>query len=234
MRRACAFAVLVVLVAACSSTTSSAIDGGCLVTDGGYEAGDAGFLLTPMNPPHQPEHACTTQQLSDYAQCQGAKNQSLCKQFEAGGSSTACSACMESKASDATWGVVVFDQQAASFNVEGCVDLALGQTATEKANGGAGSCGDLLHASYECQNEADAALCNACAGDASDCQQTVLVTACADQNSAVLDASGPCASLFSDAAPAAALACFPSTSITDPELQEVDWLMRVGAVFCGP
>ncbi len=227
MRRACAFASLFVLVA-CSSTATT-LDGGCLVADAGYEAGDAGGVIySPMNPPHQPEHACTTQQLSDYAQCQAMKNTSLCAQFQAGGTSTACSACIESQASDPTWGVIVINAQTGGFNVEGCVDLALGRPASGD------SCGDLLHRSYECQNQENAALCNACVGDAAACEQTVLVTACAADNDAVLNPSGPCAPLFSDAAPSAALACYPNPAITDPQTQEADWLTRVGAIFCGP
>ena len=216
---------------ACSSTSTTLDASTCLSDDSGYDA-DASPIITQMNPPHPPEHACTSGQLSDYAQCQGAKDETLCKQFESGGAGTACGACMESQASDPTWGVIVFNAQAGSFNVEGCVDLVLGEVGDAENP----TCGELLHESYECQNENNATLCNTCSDDASsECEQIVLTTACAAQNNAVLDPAGRCAALFSDAAQSPALACFPSLDDGDAaQQQEIAWLVRVGAIFCGP
>jgi len=186
--------------------------------------------LVPPNAPHQ--NKCTSQQTSDYAQCQAAKNTSLCKQFADGQSGQACRQCIETQASDQRWGVIVFQgTTSGTINVEGCVDDALGQTSKEKENGGTGSCGDLLHASYGCQDQA----CAACSGDdAQSCIDDAVSGGCKSYDQAVQSGTGPCSALLGDAAPAAASACFPDDTISDPTQRDVDWLTRIVGYMCGP
>jgi hypothetical protein len=191
----------------------------------GYQPG----TLTPPNAPHA--YKCTAQQTSDYAQCQGAKVTALCKQFADGQPGQACRQCIETQTTDSRWGVIVFSGSMGRPNVEGCVDDALSQTSKEKANGGAGSCGDLLFASYGCQEAA----CAMCTGDAANaCVSSALAGACKSFDQPVEATTGPCAVLLSDAPPADVGACFPDTAITDPTQQEVDWLTRIVGYMCGP
>ena len=198
---------------------------------------DAGTTSTTMTPPHPPhENKCTAQQIHDYAQCQGNQATDLCSQFGAGQPGADCGACIESQINAPTWGVVVFNGSTAVFNVEGCVDDALGQVSLELANQGPGSCGDLLHASYGCQESA----CSACTGtDFDSCDRQVLFAGddasaagvCAAANETVLTSS-LCAPLFS-ADGGDFTACFPDASLTSTN-QQVDWLSRIVTYMCGP
>lgn len=184
--------------------------------------------LTPPNPAHQ--NKCTGQQVSDYAQCQGAKNTSLCQQFADGQPGQTCRQCIETQSTDPRWGVLVFDGSKGTYNTEGCVDDALSQLAEEKASGGTGSCGDLLFASYGCQGAA----CGACKASAFDtCVSSAVDGVCKSYDALVESATGPCADLFGDAAPSAVRSCFPDASIADPKLQQVDWLERIVGFMCG-
>ena len=186
--------------------------------------------LVPPNPPHQDK--CTSQQTSDYAQCQAGKVTSLCQQFADGQSGQACRQCIETQSTDQRWGVIVFEGTTGTINVEGCVDDALAQASKEKENdGGTGSCGDLLHASYGCQDAA----CAACgAGDLQACVDEAVSGGCKSYDQAVQASTGPCSELSSDAAPAALSACFPDDSISDPTQRSVDWLTRIVGYMCGP
>jgi hypothetical protein len=186
--------------------------------------------LVPPNPPHQ--NKCTSQETSDYAQCQAAKDTALCKQFADGQSGQACRQCIETQSTDPRWGVIVFfGTTSGTINVEGCVDDALAQTSKEKAGGGTGSCGDLLHASYGCQDQA----CAACSGDdAVTCIGEAVSGGCKSYDQAVESQTGPCSALLSDAAPPAAAACFADETITDPTQREADWLTRIVGYMCGP
>ncbi len=227
---------------ACSDSSSTALDGSvCVSTDASLDGAipDGGIVYPAMNRPHPPEQACTQAELANYAQCQANKDTDLCKAFAVGGASATCGACLESQASDATWGVLVFNQQAGSFNIEGCVDLELNQVAQECNQGApnvpkACSCGEALHLSYECQEQANAQLCNTCTDSDSSalCASFDLAGLCASQDQAVMDPNGFCAALFSDAAPQGALDCFPDAAIVDPAAQELQWLETVGAIFC--
>lgn len=184
--------------------------------------------LVPPNPPHQ--NKCTSQQVSDYAQCQGAKQTSLCQQFADGQSGQTCRQCIETQSTDPRWGVIVFAGSNGTFNIEGCVDDALDQVAQEKASGGAGSCGDLLFASYGCQEAA----CGACQGSDFDaCVASALAGSCKSYDTPVESSTGACSALFGDAAPADSNACFPDTTITDSTQQQVDWLTRIVGYMCG-
>ncbi len=185
--------------------------------------------MMPPNPPHA--GACTTQQTSDYAECQGAKQTTLCQQFADGQSGQTCRMCIETQTTDPKWGVIVFAGSGDGvFNIEGCVDDALSETALEKSNSGAGSCGDLLHASYGCQEAA----CSACTGDdANTCSNEARTGGCAAYDTAVESPTGPCAALLGDAAPANVSDCYPDSTITDPTQQEVDWITRMVGYMCG-
>jgi hypothetical protein len=186
--------------------------------------------FVPPNPPHQ--NKCTSKEVADYAQCEGAGVTSLCSQFADGQSGQACRQCIETQASDARWGVIVFEGNSAGLiNVEGCVDDALAQTSKEKENGGTGSCGDFLFASYGCQDAA----CSACQDAAFDtCVESAIAGGCKSYDQAVSSVTGPCGVLLSDAAPPSANACFADPSIVDPTQREVDWLTRIASFMCGP
>ncbi len=185
--------------------------------------------LVPPNAPHA--NKCTAQQVSDYAQCQGAKISSYCTEFADGQPGQTCRACIETQSTDMRWGVIVFTNGNGSFNVEGCVDDALAQVQQEKANGGAGSCGDALFASYGCQQAA----CSACQSAAFDtCVASAAQGGCKSYGSLVESKTGPCGALLSDASPPDVNTCFPDTSISDPTQREVDWLTRMVGYMCGP
>lgn len=237
-------------VAACSSSDNNAQDASndaikhvdAYYGDGGYDApldaacgpvSVSSYQPTTMMPPNPPHAgACTQQQTSDYAQCQAEQDTTLCQQFADGQSGQGCRACIETQTTDPTWGVIVFQgSNNGTFNIEGCVDDALGDTSLEKASGGSGSCGDLLHASYGCQKAA----CAACTGDALDeCADEARQGGCSAYDTAVESTTGACALLLGDAAPDDASACFPNTSISDPTQQELDWIVRMVGYMCGP
>jgi hypothetical protein len=198
---------------------------------------DAGIPdLPPTHPPYQ--GACTSAQIADYAQCQGAKNTDLCTQFKPGGPGEACGKCIETPfdidGGTTAWGVIVFRGTTAFMNVEGCVNDALGTY----------DCGNALHKLYQCQD----LVCGGCTGtDFTNCQSESVAdpSYCAPFANAVdpcenmpADAgcvpTGPCTALLGDAGiPCAAQNCFPNTSISDPTSQQVDWLKRIVGYMCG-
>lgn len=242
--------VLLACAAACSASThepddASASKDGFVPSDASFDAtSDAPAMCGPVdvtgfqptalvqpNPPQQ--NKCTSQQTSDYAQCQAAKVTSLCKQFADGQTGQACRQCIETQSTDQRWGVIVFQgTMSGTINVEGCVDDALNQVSKEKESGGTGSCGDLLHASYGCLDEA----CAACANDDDDvsCVNDAVASGCKSYDQAVESTTGPCGALLSDAAPPSVAACFANDTITDPTQREVDWLTRIVGYMCGP
>ncbi len=192
----------------------------------------SGFQPTTMMPPNAPHaNKCSTQQVSDYAQCQGAKQTSLCQQFADGQPGQTCRMCIETQTTDAKWGVIVFEGSGNGvFNIEGCVDDALAETTLEKANGGAGSCGDLLHASFDCQDAA----CLACkADDYGTCTDSARLGVCKAYDTNVESTTGPCAPILGDAEPSNVKNCYPNPSISDPTQAEVDWLNRMVGYMCG-
>ncbi len=178
--------------------------------------------MHPPNPPHAGK--CTDQQAIDYASCEGG-NTSKCTQFGAGQPAEACGMCIETKKTDTKWGVVVFDGSSGLPNIEGCVDDALGEVSLEPK-----SCGQLLFASYGCQQAA----CGLCAGDALDaCVTASLTGGCVSYDQLVESDTGPCAALLGDAAPAAAASCFPDPKITNVAAQRADFLTRMAKYMCG-
>jgi hypothetical protein len=251
--RALTFVVFVLpVLAACPS--SGASDGGtdaaldaplaCQadagpVLDAG-DAGDAGQQIQDMNPTQPPyQNACSAQQIADYAQCQGAKNTDLCKQFMAGATGEACGKCIETPfeidGGTAVWGVIVFNGSTAFTNVEGCVNDALGTF----------DCGNSMHHLYQCEES----VCGGCTGsDFGNCEleSSMDPNYCRSFADAVNpceleppDAgcvqTSPCAPILGDAGiPCPASNCFPDASITDPTQQQVEWLQRIVTYMCGP
>jgi hypothetical protein len=178
--------------------------------------------MHPPNPPHAGK--CTDLQIADYAACEGGAT-AKCSQFGTGEPSAACGACIETKTTDATWGVVVFDGSNGTLNVEGCVDDALDQVNIEPA-----SCGQLLFASYGCQDAA----CALCAGSALDtCDDATLTGGCATYDAQVESDNGPCGALLGDAAPTDVGSCFPNPTITDVNAQRADFITRMAKYMCG-
>jgi hypothetical protein len=227
-------------------TSSSPSDAGLdAETDAALACGpiDASVFVPDTMPPPHPPHLgkCTPQQVSDYAQCQGAKVTDLCGQFKPGQPAADCGACIETQHDAPEWGVVVFSGSTALFNIEGCVDDALGQVALEvpiDAGPTGGSCGDRLHWSYACQEAA----CNTCTGgDFTRCDSEVLSAGddasppglCKPYDDLVSDPSSPCAPLFATPPPSDVANCFPDASITDAGPQLVDWLTRIATYMCG-
>jgi hypothetical protein len=188
--------------------------------------------LNPTHPAHQ--NACTAAQAQDYAQCQSKLNTDLCVQFKPSGTSAACGACIETPADapdggPGTWGVIVFNGPTAFMNVEGCVDVALGQTTNQNPP----SCGQLLHNLYTCE----AITCSGCSGsDFNTCELVSIQDfgVCKANDDAVSSTTGPCGVLASDVWPPDVTNCFPDTSITDTTQQQVDWLKRIVTFMCGP
>jgi len=209
VKRAIAIGIVVAGLAACDTTAG--LDAGLVpVTDAGIACGPVDVTLSgfdggspeTMRPPVGAHvGACSAAQVEDYAQCQGAKNTTLCPQFAPGGASAACGACIESPkqspdGAPSTWGILVFNASTgtASFNIEGCVDEALGQVQNENVQGGTGSCGDLLHDSYGCQEAA----CSSCTGSPIDTCPPVPIEDAGDAG----DADAADATLAADAADA--------------------------------
>jgi hypothetical protein len=241
--------VAAAVTASCSPASTTDAGAADAATDATLPCGGpvdvSDYVPEQMTPPHPPHLGkCSPTQVEDYAECQGAKVTSLCGQFAPGQPGYDCGTCVESQkyAPDGgpaeSWGVVVFNGSSAAFNVEGCVDDALGQVATEKANGGPGSCGDALHASYGCQDVA----CASCTDSVVDFDQCTSLSqrpgddasapgGCKPYDDAVQEA-GPCASVTGDAVPADVQACFPDASLSDPA-REVDWLKRIVQYMCG-
>lgn len=233
MRRLALALALPIAYAACtpSSVVDGGVDGAADVTfDGPLAcAADAGIPdggIETINPTHAPhQSACTPQQIADYAQCQGAKQTDLCTQFNAGQPAEACGKCIETPFTAAEWGALVFKGSTAFFNVEGCVNVALGQ------NGQPDSCGQALHDLYRCEE----IVCSACTGnDFALCELETVTDACASYDQTVFSPTGTCSVLTGDAAPPDAQNCFPDTSIKDPTQQEIDWITRIVGYLCGP
>jgi hypothetical protein len=194
------------------------------------------FVPGTMNPPiaaHQ--NACTPQQITDYAHCNSQFDTTNCNEFTSGQSGATCAACIESQAMAPTWGVIVFNGSTGDVNIGGCVDDVLGQVAAEP-----NSCGQLLFASYGCQNAA----CSGCTGDQFDqCDvlalsgavSPILATTCKSYDDQV-QSSPLCSALVNaDVLPADLGVCFPDSACdADPVTQEADWLARIACFMCGP
>jgi hypothetical protein len=182
----------------------------------------SGYAPTLMSPPATMSHACTSQELAAFATaCLGSSaSQQTCQSWQtAQGDAGTCLPCLFTLQSSAAWGPVVCSSSSCSVNTAGCVDLALAQVGLEKAKGGPGSCGDLVNASYGCQDYA----CGTCASsDFNTCVQSALANECKPYGDALDANNGPCAMLQGDAS--SPTVCFPSSDTDIPGFLNV---------FCG-
>ena len=255
VRRALRYTLLPAVLGCAASCGNDNI----LVFDGGDAAPDALLCgpvdsstyvpswMSPPNPAHQ--NACSPTQIADYAACNGLQDTSSCNQFmsdtpPAGVAPAACGQCIETNTTNATWGVVVFDESmmVGNVNIGGCVDDALGQTVTDA---GPATCGQLLFESYGCQY----AECGGCGGDEYNmCDILAVGGACKSYDAMVESASGACSALTADVITGDVTACFPDPTCCGPgrypcpqtcgmgtptsEQVEADWLTRIITFMC--
>ena len=146
---------------------------------------------------------CTDQDISDFDTACIASNatQQTCQTWESNASQS-CLGCLLTNQTDVKWGALVCTSTGCSFNVQGCVDLALGTVSQEQGQGGSGSCGDAINASYGCQEYA----CDTCSTtDFSNCANSAVANECASYVAPVESTTGVCANLNSSTQ---AQACF--------------------------
>jgi len=191
----------------------------------------SGYTPTPMSTPAVSQNACSPAEISDFVSaCYGTgSTQQTCDAWKAGEADAgACPGCIFTSRSASAWGALVCTSTALSsclINNPGCMDLELGQVSQELQSGGSGSCGDILGASYGCQDYA-CATCSTTGAPSSDfatCVNAAMQTECksyADK----FDTAPQCAVLQGDAAPPKVPSCFPQ-SATD--------LSSLVNVFCG-
>ncbi len=175
---------------------------------------------SPPSGAHQKK--CTTLNLTDYVSCITKADKTKCAQFTMGMAAAACGSCIETQATDATWGPLVSpDGKSLSFNVPGCLDLVVPAT----------KCGKSLDASYGCQD----ASCSACdtttTPNFSACVTSSLKKQCKTFGDIV---TTECAKQFGDSAGPDINNCFPDNSIADAAKQQADWIGRIATYFCGP
>jgi hypothetical protein len=173
----------------------------------------SGYAPTPMAKPAT-SNACSSKELAAFTTaCFGPNaTQQTCQAWQTsepdGGS---CAPCLFTLQSAASWGPLVCTSAACSLNTGGCVDLVSQQVNRETAQGGTGSCGDLVSASYGCTDYA----CGTCdaTGSPSDfdtCSQAATAVECKSYADAVSSPTGACGFLNGDASSAAT--CFPQTN----------------------
>jgi hypothetical protein len=194
-----------------------------------------GFSVNPQAKPIGPSaNKCTTTQLSqfDTACLAASSNQTTCGQFLQATANSTCAACLVTKDTDASYGPLVCGASTCSFNIPGCLDLALNQVSQE--NGTNGSCGDILNASYECQDFACAA-CDVAADGGTDpasfqtCDNAAIAAECKSYADA-FNTSSSCSSLQGDTIPTSVQKCFPAGSGGFTETEQLDFV----TYFCGP
>jgi hypothetical protein len=160
--------------------------------------------------------ACTDAQLDAYfAACLSeTATDSTCGDFQV--HNPQCTSCLYTKRSDAKWGLQVCDGASCSPNTAGCVDMLLAQVQDERANGGLGSCGDMMPEVPSCEHYA----CGQCSeSDFASCDASAMKNECKPFASALDAATGVCAERASVIAK-----CQPS--------DEASW-KAMGAVMCG-
>ena len=182
-----------------------------------------GYTPRAYSPPSgKHQNKCTTQNLTDYVSCITGADKTKCAQFGMGMAAATCGACIETQATDATWGPLVSpDGKVLSFNVPGCLDLVVKNT----------QCGKSLDASYGCQDAACSACDTTTSPTFSTCVTSSLKKQCKTYGDTVTTA---CDAQFGDAAPAEISNCFPDNSIADPKAQQSVWIGRIATYFCGP
>lgn len=180
----------------------------------------SGYSPTVMGAPIGPTSGdCTAQDISDFdtACIASSATQTTCSAWE-GTASKACLGCLVTQQTAAKWGALVCTSTGCNFNVQGCVDLALGTVSQEQQAGGSGSCGDAINASYGCQEYA----CGTCATtDFSNCANSAVANECASYVAPVQSTTGVCANLQSNQQ---ASACF----VTDEQSE-----VALATYMCG-
>jgi hypothetical protein len=194
-----------------------------------------GFSVSPQAKPFGPKaNKCTSAQLTSFdTQCLSTTaTQATCSTWEKDTANAACLACSVTQSTGANWGPLVCTSAGCSLNVPGCIDLALNQVSQE--NGTTGSCGDLLNASYECQDYACSA-CNVAADGGTDpasfttCDNAAIAAECKSYADAFGNSSN-CSSLNGDTIPTAVQVCFASDPQAGFSEQEV---LNMVTYFCG-
>jgi uncharacterized protein (TIGR03382 family) len=174
----------------------------------------SGYSPTNQAPPLGPSTgACSDTDIQDFvtACVDTSATQATCSAWQTS-APAACSACIVTTNTAASWGALVCASTGCQFNTGGCVDLVLGQVSQEASSGGNGSCGDLINASYGCQDYA----CGTCSStDFTTCDQSAIANECASYSAPVTSTTGPCAVLNGDAGPPQAATCFPQTVADD-------------------
>jgi hypothetical protein len=177
-----------------------------MVTDGGSTSCDAGsglscemcdvsgFTPDTMQKPIGPmAMACTDNDISNFiTACGMSGTASACSMWEMSTSMT-CVGCVITQSTASSWGPIVCTSSTqCSYNAQGCVDLTLNQVSMEKSSGGAGSCGDLLNASYGCQDYA----CGTCSTtDFPNCANSAVANECSSYATAAQSTTGPCGAI---------------------------------------
>ncbi len=179
----------------------------------------SGYTPTTQSAPAAPSNACSSTDIQGFTTaCFGTgATQQTCSAWQSSAPS-GCVSCLLTQQTASTWGALVCTTQSCSVNTPGCVDLALGQVSKEKSQGGSGSCGDLINASYGCQDYA----CGTCSTtdgpptSFSQCTQSAIANECATYASAVNSTTGACASIAGDAGAGPAALCFPASDTDIP------------------
>jgi hypothetical protein len=194
--------------------------------------------VTSYTPPGQPtpigphSGACNSTQITDFmTKCLSNTTATVadCQAWEQDTTNTTCDSCLVTSTTAANGGALLCVQGVGcSFNIPGCVDLALGQVSLENSSSN-GSCGDYISAWYNCDDYA----CLSCEQGADGGFDSVSADACftsADANEcasykAAVQSAANC-NVEADVS-----TCFPADSnagFTDTEL------VNFSAEFCGP
>lgn len=204
------------------------------------DMGSGGMCPTPDDvsnfmPPDLPaptgkhQAKCDMGQLSTYHDCVNNQNMTACNTIQMAAMTTFkdCLTCLEgSKTTDTKWGpLVCSDPMTCYLNVEGCVDLATNNYGMPK------TCGNLLHASYECQRTACETVCMGDNAGFSKCVQTALQGGCKKYGDAF---SMTCGMLSSAADAAMGYPDLDNCFRRQSEMDNKGLRTRMDTFFCGP
>jgi hypothetical protein len=171
----------------------------------------ASYFPSPLVPPRAPANACTANELAAFfGACVDDATSAACTAFQT--SDSACSACLLSQQTDASWGAVVVGLGKTKINIAGCIALVQGDASAK-------SCAQ--HASDELGCEAYA------------CDGVCPVTADAGEQSyeacieeATIGDCHPYAAAECDTADAGLDAC-------NPRPLDAQSFAKLAAIFCG-
>jgi len=187
--------------------------------------------FVPPNPPHQ--NKCTTKEVADYAQCQGAGVTSLCSQFADGSRARRAGNASRRKRGDVRWGVIVFAGNSHRVDQHRRLRRRRARRRRRKKKKTAARARAAITSLPRTAAKTPRAA-RARTQRSTHCAQSAIVGGCKSYDQAVTSPTGPCSVLLSDAAPPSVKACFADPSIADPTQREVDWLTRIAAFMCGP